>query len=136
MPHALFPMLHALYAAGFLTGVLQNHARKYDYPIDHLSFKYEVLKGQYRSQVDISEAQKRLQYGEVLDEDKTLKNIADGVLVHGLFMDGFRWSDSQASLEDSHAGEMSSVLPVVRTVCGGLPVASTRLRGRSFSMLF
>ena len=32
-----------------MTGLLQTHARKYDLPIDHLSFKFTV-KPEYRDQ--------------------------------------------------------------------------------------
>ena len=35
------------------------------------------------------------------------------MLVHGLFTDGFRWSALHAEMEDSKAGEMLSVLPVM-----------------------
>lgn len=31
---------------GFITGVLQTHARRYKIPIDKLSFKFKVLNNQ------------------------------------------------------------------------------------------
>lgn len=42
------------YTQGFLTGLLQTHARKYDLPIDHLSFKFTVID-RYRDQATYQE---------------------------------------------------------------------------------
>ena len=39
--------------------------------------------------------------------------VSDGVLVHGLFMDGFRWDDERHQLADSIKGQMMSRLPTV-----------------------
>lgn len=99
-------------AAGFLTGVLQNHSRKYDFPIDHLSFKFYITD-QYRVEAEVRTETAKLEYGKELEMDKKLKKLKDGVLIHGLFMDGFRWDDEQMTIEDSLPGEMSAVLPVV-----------------------
>ncbi|XP_074661680.1 dynein axonemal heavy chain 6-like [Tubulanus polymorphus] len=100
------------YPQGFLTGTLQNHARKYNLPIDHLSFKYVVLPS-YRDQADVAEGMSKLQFGEELDMDKEMESPEDGVLVHGLFMDGFRWDDERHLLADAKAGEMMSSLPML-----------------------
>lgn len=101
--------------AGFLTGTLQNHARKYDLPIDHLSFRFAVL-GQYRFQREVFEAQAKLAYGEEMEMDKDLEVPEDGVFIHGLFTDGYRWDDETTACADSLSGEMNSVLPMLHMV--------------------
>lgn len=97
---------------GFLTGALQNHARKYGHPVDHLTFKYNILKV-YRDQAEVAEAMAKQQYGEEIEQDKQLYNPTDGILVHGLFMDGFRWDDTNHTLTDALPGHMNSSLPVL-----------------------
>uniref|UniRef100_A0A8C3IXY3 Dynein axonemal heavy chain 6 n=1 Tax=Chrysemys picta bellii TaxID=8478 RepID=A0A8C3IXY3_CHRPI len=76
---------------GFLTGTLQNHARKYNLPIDELSFSYNVIPV-YRDQ---------------------LLSPEDGVLVHGMFMDASRWDDEEMVIEDALPRQMNPMLPVV-----------------------
>uniref|UniRef100_A0A670K7B3 Dynein axonemal heavy chain 6 n=1 Tax=Podarcis muralis TaxID=64176 RepID=A0A670K7B3_PODMU len=71
---------------GFLTGTLQNHARKYNLPIDELSFSYNMIP---------------------------LPSPEDGVLVHGMFMDASRWDDEEMVIEDALPRQMNPVLPVV-----------------------
>ncbi|CAH8627144.1 unnamed protein product [Schistosoma bovis] len=97
---------------GFLTGILQNYARKYNYPIDHLTFHFNVLP-YYRNQEEISIAISKLRLGEILEVDKMINKPKDGVLVHGLFMDGFRWDDKTMQITDSILGEMLSIMPII-----------------------
>ena len=100
---------------GFLTGTLQNHARKYDLPIDHLSFRFTV-RSCYRFQEDVFEAQAKLTFGEEIEIDKELDVPEDGVLIHGLFTDGYRWDDEFMVCADSLPGEMNGVLPMLHMV--------------------
>ena len=133
---------------GFLTGVLQTYARKYNQPIDALSFRF-VLLDEY--------------YDQQQEEKPTLPEVADGVLVHGLFMDGepvvliysfgipgifffffictglvshssaFRWDDEKKVVTDSRPGEMQAHLPVMHMV----PVVNaTPETGRYVSPLY
>ncbi|XP_072373357.1 dynein axonemal heavy chain 6 [Scyliorhinus torazame] len=97
---------------GFLTGTLQNHARKYNLPIDELQFRYNIIPV-YRNATEIAEAMKALKHGEVLPMDSLLPSPRDGVLVHGMFMDACRWDNKERVLEDAIPKVMNSVLPVV-----------------------
>ena len=93
---------------GFLTGTLQNHARKYQLPIDELSFKFTVLKT-YRNQEEYYNA---AQKGEEAVLDEEIHQPEDGVIVHGLFMEAMRWDDDNMTILDSLPGEMTPVIMI------------------------
>lgn len=94
--------------SGFLTGTLQNHARKYNLPIDQLSFNYNVLP-HYRYQEEVAEATAKLEYGQTLQMDDELDVPEDGVLVHGLYFDCARWDNDRMLLGDAEYGIMNPV---------------------------
>lgn len=81
---------------GFLTGVLQTHARKYSQPIDALNFEFEVTQLE----------------GEP-PEEGGWERPEDGVLVHGLFVDNGRWDRATRSLVENLPGIMFDSLPAV-----------------------
>jgi dynein heavy chain, axonemal len=80
---------------GFMTGTLQNHARKYMVPIDTLSFGYTITDHMVPEAVPESQVP------------------TDGVLVSGLFMDGARWDSEKHTVADSRPGEMFAPIPIV-----------------------
>ena len=81
---------------GFLTGVMQNHARKYSIPIDTLIFNFKVN--------DFDENDLQLQHSQ-----PPLSVEEEGILVSGLFVEGARWDKEKRLLQDSFAMEMYSV---------------------------
>ncbi|XP_036933614.1 dynein heavy chain 6, axonemal [Acanthopagrus latus] len=97
---------------GFLTGVLQNHARRYNLPIDELDFRFNVVPT-YRDQVAVCDALRTQPNSAKLDMDKELPEPEDGVLVHGMFLDACRWDDNRMVIEDALPGVMNAVLPVM-----------------------
>lgn len=52
----------------FLLGALQNHARKYNLPIDELNFRFNMVPV-YRDQILVTEALQTLGAGKKLDMD-------------------------------------------------------------------
>ncbi|CAH1788942.1 unnamed protein product [Owenia fusiformis] len=100
------------YTQGFLTGTLQVHARQYNLPIDHLSFHFHPMP-HFREQEAVAEQLAALSFGEEMEMDKEVDKPKDGVLIHGLFMDGFRWDSENNVVIDSLKGEMTSKLPML-----------------------
>ena len=90
---------------GFLTGTLQNHARKYNLPIDQLSFKFSPMNF-YRSQEDFYAAAQKGEEGKL---DEGVEKPEDGVMIHGLFMEAMRWDMEKMTIVDSLPGEMNPV---------------------------
>ena len=94
------------FCLGFLTGALQNHARKYNLPIDQLSFRFTVQPF-YCNQEEFSDLI------EARDDDVMNERLPaqpdDGVLVHGLFLDAARWDDEAMVLVDALPAEMNPV---------------------------
>jgi dynein heavy chain len=80
---------------GFMTGALQNHARKYAIPIDTLAFSFRILAA------------------SGLDELRPEEVPSDGVLISGLFVDGARWNAEARCIDDSRPGEIYAPMPIV-----------------------
>jgi len=65
---------------GFMTGVLQTHARQFKIAIDELDFSFEVIMAEEPDEVD--------------------ERPAEGVFIYGLFMDGARYNRETKSIDD------------------------------------
>ncbi|KAI9363382.1 dynein heavy chain and region D6 of dynein motor-domain-containing protein [Zopfochytrium polystomum] len=98
---------------GFLTGVLQNHARKYNIAIDSLLFAFKVSdydEGDPRIALEQAAFQaKDVHSSGMTDDIRVTYPDEDGVLVRGLFIEGARWDRSKKLLQDSYPMEMFSV---------------------------
>jgi dynein heavy chain len=88
-----FPLYLFFFPQGFLTGVLQNHARQYLVPINTLDFSFRIVR-------DV----------ECIEKIKAPK---DGVYIYGLWMEGARFDREKGHLEESYPGEMFSEMPTV-----------------------
>lgn len=81
----------------FLTGVLQNYARKNVIAIDNLAFEFEFL----------AEA------GSANDHKLKFKEPEDGSLIYGLFLEGARWDYEKQSLQESFDKVLFTEAPVI-----------------------
>jgi len=80
----------------FLTGTLQNYARKHVKPIDTVSFSFHVIK----------ESEKEL-------ITKQPSGPQDGCYIKGLFLEGCRWNWDKWCLDDSKPKELFVEMPII-----------------------
>ena len=76
----------------FLTGTLQNYARKNQMPIDTVSFDFQVV--------------------DHLSVATCTSGPEDGCYIRGLFMEGARWDDQEHQLAESHPKELYIEFPI------------------------
>mmetsp|Transcript_24429 Transcript_24429/g.96934 ORF Transcript_24429/g.96934 Transcript_24429/m.96934 type:complete len:2723 (+) Transcript_24429:2309-10477(+) len=77
----------------FLTGSLQNFARRRSAPIDTIAFDFIMLG--------------------TSDPQSILQKPADGVYVYGLFLEGARWDPKLGSLADSRPQQLYTSVPLL-----------------------
>ncbi len=94
----VFWMSGFFFPQGFMTGTLQNHARKYSIAIDTLSFSFHILKPVLPQRIRSDEVP------------------SDGVLINGLFLDGGRWDAEAHSVADPRPGEIYSLMPIIHFI--------------------
>lgn len=96
---------------GFMTGALQNHARKYAIAIDTLNFGFTMLEADG---------------AEDLIPDEVPQ---DGVVVYGLYFDGARWDKKGKTVEDSRPGQIFASVPCIHF----MPVKDYKPSGAEYS---
>ncbi|DAZ96773.1 TPA: hypothetical protein N0F65_005771 [Lagenidium giganteum] len=89
---SVFWMSGFFFPQGFMTGTIQNHARKYKVPIDSLSFQFIMLPQEIADLVTRPE---------------------DGCYTYGLFIEGSRWNKEYHTLDDPFPRELFARMPVI-----------------------
>jgi dynein heavy chain len=95
-----FPLYLFFFPQGFLTGALQNYARKHMIPINTLDFGFIVLEGDGDDD-------------RTNDHEDITEPPDDGVIIYGIHVQGMRWDGQKNCLENSKKGEMFDNLPPI-----------------------
>jgi dynein heavy chain len=93
-PPGAFWISGFFFTQSFLTGTLQNYARRHHIPIDEIAFDFQVMP-------DIKEGIEASQAPQ------------DGCYVYGLFMEGARWDSDHGFLAESLPGQLFTKVPVI-----------------------
>ncbi|XP_032177365.1 dynein heavy chain 1, axonemal isoform X1 [Mustela erminea] len=104
---AVFWISGFFFPQAFLTGTLQNFARKSVISIDTISFDFQVL------QQSVSELKKR---------------PSEGCYIHGLFLEGARWDPVAFQLAESRPKELYTEMAVIWL----LPTHNRKIQNQDF----
>ncbi|CAM9286047.1 unnamed protein product [Ectocarpus sp. 6 AP-2014] len=91
-PYA-FSLPAFFFPQGFLTAVLQNHARKHAVPVNLLGFKYDIP--------------------DIMQPEEAKKHPSDGVFVYGMHIEGASWDHVTKRLCDPRPDQMWAPAPIV-----------------------
>jgi dynein heavy chain, axonemal len=81
------------FTPSFMTGTLQNYARKYTVAIDELGTEFELYTPD--------------------DQAKITERPADGAYIRGLFLEGAGWDAQELKLVDSNPKQLYVLMPVI-----------------------
>ncbi|KAH3851243.1 hypothetical protein DPMN_093722, partial [Dreissena polymorpha] len=110
LPHSYW-LSGFFFPQGFLTGVLQNHARKMGISVDSLQFQFRVLKKASDNDDTLSDLKQNFNIKETAFQGPTPPS--DGVLIFGLYIDGARWDTQNNCVQDSLPGQRFARLPEI-----------------------
>ncbi|XP_059157269.1 dynein axonemal heavy chain 6-like [Physella acuta] len=94
---------------GFLTAVLQNHARKMGISVDSLTFNFKIVRPS--PELDKSDERSSSVASSIKEISFTGTPPEDGVLICGLFIDGARWDTETYTLQDCLTNKRFYSLP-------------------------
>merc|ERR1712048_794897 len=97
------------FTQSFLTGALQNYARKYSIPIDELVFTFKVMNefGADLNNESDGYMEKYEKYIQKMDPPE------DGCYVFGLYLDGASWDWKQNVLQESKPKQLFCSMPMM-----------------------
>lgn len=90
---AVFWVSGFFFPQAFLTGTLQNYARKHIIAIDELTFQFKI-------------------YDDISHQDVKEKP-EDGCYVYGMYLEGARWNSNTHLLDDSRPKQLYTELPMI-----------------------
>jgi len=80
------------FTQSFITGTLQNYARKHKIPIDLLDLTFKVMK------------------------NEPTEAPSDGVYINGMFIEGARWDRASHILEEQHLKQLTDTMPIIHMI--------------------
>jgi len=104
---AVFWISGFYFTQSFLSGTLQNYARKYSVPIDLLTMEYEVMK-----------------------QDAFTEGPENGVYIRGMFLEGARWDREEHMLGESLLKQLTELVPVIHVK----PISPNDKKGNAESL--